>query len=162
MATYPEVESIVAQLGRPDDGTDTAGFLQQRVLRAAAAAEGLAASWSRQTGWRQLALRPKRPRTKDELITAMNAELERKIPGMVWNFSQNIRDNVMEALSGIKGDNSVKIFGPDLDKLETAGRPRSRTSCKRSTGIENVGIFHIAASRTWSSASIRRSARSGA
>ena len=42
----------------------------------------------------------------------------RIIPGVVWNFSQNIRDNVMESLSGIKGDNSVKIFGPDLNELE--------------------------------------------
>ena len=55
---------------------------------------------------------------KNRQLERMNAELEQKIPGVVWNFSQNIRDNVMEALSGIKGDNSVKIFGPDLDKLE--------------------------------------------
>ena len=65
----------------------------------------------------------------------MNAELQRAIPGIVWNFSQNIRDNVMEALSGVKGDNSLKIFGPDLDQLELladegqehlAGRPGNR------------------------------------
>ena len=48
----------------------------------------------------------------------MNAELAQKLPGVDWNFSQNIRDNVMESLSGVKGDNSVKIVGPDLDELE--------------------------------------------
>ena len=59
-----------------------------------------------------------RARTKEELIEEMNADLARRLPGVDWNFSQNIRDNVMESLSGVKGDNSVKIFGPDLDKLE--------------------------------------------
>ena len=48
----------------------------------------------------------------------MNAELAKSIAGVNWNFSQNIRDNVMESLSGVKGDNSIKIFGPDLDELE--------------------------------------------
>ena len=61
---------------------------------------------------------PKRPRDKAELIEDMNAELSQKLIGVDWNFSQNIRDNVMESLSGIKGDNSVKIVGPDLDELE--------------------------------------------
>ena len=48
----------------------------------------------------------------------MNEDLERNIPGVMWNFSQNIRDNVLEAMSGVKGDNSIKIFGPDIDQLE--------------------------------------------
>ena len=72
----------------------------------------------------------------------MNAELERKVPGVVWNFSQNIRDNVMEALSGIKGDNSIKIFGPDLDRLETLAT-KAKNILQDIQGIENVGIFHI-------------------
>ena len=71
-----------------------------------------------QTGWRRWLCGGKRPRTKAELIDEMNAELRDKMPGVDWNFSQNIRDNVMESLSGVKGDNSVKIFGPDLEKLE--------------------------------------------
>src|SRR5262249_319949 len=81
-------------------------------------------------------------RTKQELVSEMNAELERKIPGVVWNFSQNIRDNVMEALSGIKGDNSVKIFGPDIDKLETIAE-KVKNVLQDIPGIENVGVFHI-------------------
>jgi cobalt-zinc-cadmium resistance protein CzcA len=85
---------------------------------------------------------PERPRSKEELVHEMNAELERKIPGVVWNFSQNIRDNVMEALSGIKGDNSVKIVGPDLDRLELLAS-KVQNSLQQIQGIENVGIFHV-------------------
>src|ERR1700732_5353788 len=83
-----------------------------------------------------------RARTKVEIVTAMNAELERKLPGIVWNFSQNIRDNVMEALSGIKGDNSVKIFGPDIDQLELLAT-KVKNELQQVKGIENVGTFHI-------------------
>ena len=72
----------------------------------------------------------------------MNTELEAKLPGITWNFSQNIRDNVMEALSGIKGDNSVKIIGPtwtDWRRWPT----KTKNSLQQVRGIENVGIFHI-------------------
>ena len=62
----------------------------------------------------------------------MNAELDRAIPGFVWNFSQSIRDNVLEALSGVKGDNSVKIFGPDLAVLRDLAR---KFGVKDSRGI---------------------------
>ena len=66
----------------------------------------------------------------------------RKLPGLDWNFSQNIRDNVMESLSGVKGDNSVKIFGPDLDELqELAGQVKN--VMEKVPGIVNVGIFDI-------------------
>ena len=82
-----------------------------------------------QTGWRRWLSGAKRPRTKEELVKQMNAELDGKLPGVDWNFSQNIRDNVMEALSGVKGDNSVKIFGPDLDELEQTGRPGQERIC---------------------------------
>ena len=72
----------------------------------------------------------------------MNEELRNKIPGVDWNFSQYIRDNVTEAISGVKGDNVVKIFGPDLDKLEDlAGEVKQILRDIR--GIEEVGIFNI-------------------
>ena len=162
MATYPEVESIVNQLGRPDDAHRHRRLLQQRVLRPPAAGKRLAAdSWRRPAGG-TLDLRAPRARTKEEIVEAMNAELDDKLPGINWNFSQNIRDNVMEALSGIKGDNSVKIIGPDLDQAGDAGRPRSRTSCSRSTASRTSASSTSAASRTWSSASIRKSASDGA
>ena len=68
--------------------------------------------------------------------------LKRKLPGIFWNFSQNIRDNVMEALSGIKGDNSVKIFGPDIDKLEGLAT-KTAEILHQVPGVVDVGIFHI-------------------
>ena len=62
-----------------------------------------------------------RPRTKPELVAEISSELEKNMPGVNWNFSQVIRDNVLEVLSGVQGENSVKIIGPDLDELETLG-----------------------------------------
>src|SRR5438552_10275315 len=83
-----------------------------------------------------------RPRTKQELIAEMNADLERNFPGVDWDFSQNIRDNVMEALSGVKGENAVKIFGPDLDRLEELAE-QVKTTLASVDGVENPGIFRI-------------------
>ncbi len=79
---------------------------------------------------------------KGEMMLTMTAQSEEKIPGGDWNFSENIRDNVMEDLSGIKGDNSLQIFGPDIDKLEELAA-RAQTILSGIRGIENVGIFHI-------------------
>jgi cobalt-zinc-cadmium resistance protein CzcA len=141
MASFPEVESIVAQSGRPDDGTDTEGYEGTEYFVPLRPEK----DWPKlveQTGWRRWLWGPARARTKEEIVKEMNAELERKIPGVVWNFSQNIRDNVMEALSGIKGDNSLKIFGPDLDKLEELAT-KAKSILQDVPGIENVGIFHI-------------------
>jgi cobalt-zinc-cadmium resistance protein CzcA len=141
IAGYPEVESIVTQSGRPDDGTDTEGYYSGEYfvpLR-------LQKDWPKlmdATGWRRWVLGAKRARTKRELVAAMNAELETKIPGIMWNFSQNIRDNVLEALSGVKGDNSLKIFGPDLDQLEQLAETADDI-LKSVKGITNVGIFHL-------------------
>jgi cobalt-zinc-cadmium resistance protein CzcA len=141
MATYPEVAVIVAQLGRPDDGTDTAGFYNSEYFLPLRPSQDWPAVVAR-TGWRRRIFGALRPRSKEELVSAMNAELERKIPGVVWNFSQNIRDNVMESLSGVKGDNSVKIVGPDIDKLERLA-DMVKNILLRVQGVENVGIFHI-------------------
>jgi cobalt-zinc-cadmium resistance protein CzcA len=141
MAGYPEVESIVAQLGRPDDGTDTGGFFNSEYFVPLRREK----DWPRvvnRSGWRRWIFGSTRARTKPELVEAMNAELGRKLPGIVWNFSQNIRDNVMEALSGVKGDNSLKIFGPDLDQLEVLAT-KAKNILQDIHGIENVGVFHI-------------------
>ena len=119
-------------------------------------------SSSSETGWRRWLYGAKRARTKQELVDEMNAELTAKLPGVDWNFSQNIRDNVMEALSGVKGDNSVKIFGPDLDKLESLADKVKISLQRRARHRERRHLPHQGPDRTWSSASIRRSARSGA
>jgi cobalt-zinc-cadmium resistance protein CzcA len=141
MLTYPEVETVVNQIGRPDDGTDPSGFYNSEFF----------VPLKPQRDWphlveQQSILRwiygPLRPRSKEELVNALNAELQAKLPGVDWNFSQNIRDNVMESLSGVKGDNSVKIFGPDLEKLQELAY-KVKKAIEQVPGIENVGVFDI-------------------
>jgi cobalt-zinc-cadmium resistance protein CzcA len=142
MASYPEVESIVTQSGRPDDGTDTEGYENTEFFVPLRPRKDWPAVVEQPSRWKSWIYGPHRPRTKEELVGEMNAELERKIPGVVWNFSQNIRDNVMEALSGIKGDNSVKIFGPDIDQLELLAT-KVQNELQQIQGIENVGVLHV-------------------
>jgi cobalt-zinc-cadmium resistance protein CzcA len=140
MRKYPEVDSIVTQQGRPDDGTDSAGFYNVEFFVNLKPQKNWPAVEPRQ-GWARV-FGSLRPRDKAELVREMNGELSRNLIGVDWNFSQNIRDNVMESLSGIKGDNSVKIMGPDLDELE-----RLADRCKKVLdgipGIEDVGIFRV-------------------
>jgi cobalt-zinc-cadmium resistance protein CzcA len=128
---YGEVETIVTQLGRPDDGTDSTGFYNAELFVTLKPEK----DWPTPKG-------RDRPRTKPELVKDMNAELTGTLIGVDWNFSQNIRDNVMESLSGVKGDNSVKIFGPDLDDLERVAE-RVKNELEKVRGIDNVGIFRI-------------------
>jgi len=140
MASYPEVAAIVTQSGRPDDGTDIEGYENTEFFVPMRPRK----DWPplvEQTGWRSWLGGSKRPRGKDEVVEAMNAELERKIPGVVWNFSQNIRDNVMEALSGFKGDNSVKIFGPEVEHLELVAN-KVKEVMQEIPGMENVAVIH--------------------
>jgi cobalt-zinc-cadmium resistance protein CzcA len=133
MRKYPEVRTIVAQVGRPDDGTDPTGFNMAQFF---------------------VPLRPEKEwpapqgqshrRTKLELVEAMNADLTDSFPGVDWNFSQYIRDNVMEALSGVQGDNAVKIIGPDLAQLERlAEKVKDRLAQVPGIGRANVGIYRI-------------------
>jgi len=141
IASYPEVESIVTQSGRPDDGTDTEGFYSGEYFVPLRPQN----DWPKlmpATGWRRWVWGATRARSKREIVTAMSTDLERLIPGINWNFSQNIRDNVLEALSGVKGDNSLKIFGPDLDKLELLAE-KAKHILQSVEGIANVGIFHV-------------------
>jgi cobalt-zinc-cadmium resistance protein CzcA len=142
MASYPEVECVVSQSGRPDDGTDTSGYENTEFFVPLRRQKDWPKIAEETLAWKRRLFGAMRQRSKDEMVSAMNAELERKIPGVDWNFSQNIRDNVMEALSGIKGDNSVKIFGPDLDRLELLAT-KVKNELQTIHGIENVGIFHI-------------------
>jgi cobalt-zinc-cadmium resistance protein CzcA len=140
MQHYPELQTIVTLIGRPDDGTDPTGFYNLEVFVPLKPQEDWPAV-KEQTGLLGL-FRGERARTKEELVQEMNQELKQKIIGVDWNFSQNIRDNVMESLSGVKGDNSVKIIGPDLDTLEElAEQVRNRLAEVR--GLENVFVFHI-------------------
>jgi cobalt-zinc-cadmium resistance protein CzcA len=128
---YAEVRVIPTAVGRPDDGTDPTGYYNMEANLPLRPGD----EWP---------IDPKRgrKRTKDELISDLSAELEATFPGVDFDVSQIIRDNVMEALSGVKGENSIKIFGPDLDTLEeTAYKVRDALAGVR--GIENAGVFRI-------------------
>lgn len=137
---YPEVRGVLAQMGRPNDGTDPTGFYNSEIfvpLRAEAA-------WPKvvkQTGlWRWWS--PQRARTKSELVDLMQRDLDATVLGVDWNFSQAIRDNVMETLSGVKGENSVKIFGPNLADLERMANETAAV-LRSIRGITSVGVFSI-------------------
>ncbi len=105
-ASFPEVKTVVSQAGRPDDGTDTGGFGNTEYF----------VDLKPHEQWR-----PVFHKDKDELIAAMDRELEKKCPGAIWNFSQPIEDNVGETLTGTKGSLAFKIFGDDLKTLEEKG-----------------------------------------
>jgi cobalt-zinc-cadmium resistance protein CzcA len=98
---YPEVETVVSQLGRPDDGTDVSGFYNIEFFAPLKPFD----EWPRGV-------------TKEKLTEQINREMSEAFPGVVFNFSQYISDNVEEALSGVKGENSVKVFGNDLESNE--------------------------------------------
>jgi cobalt-zinc-cadmium resistance protein CzcA len=131
MEQYPEVEAVVAQIGRPDDGTDPTGYYNVELFVPLLPPS----RWVPPPG-------RDRPRSKEELVREMNEELDRKFPGVDFDFSQVIRDNVMEALSGVKGENSIKIFGPDLARLEELA-DQVKTVLSDVKGVENAGVFHI-------------------
>jgi len=125
-AGFPEVTQVVSQVGRPDDGTDTAGFFNTEYF----------VDLKLRDQWR-----PQFHGNKDELIAAMDAQVE-KIPGTLWNFSQPIADNMEEAVSGVKGQLAVKIYGDDLKQLE-AKADEIQNVMKVIPGIADLGIFRV-------------------
>ena len=129
MQKFPEVSVIPTTVGRPNDGMDTGGYyLFQANL-----------PLRNQHEWPVDASRG-RPRTKRELIADLSKSLSEHFPGVEWDFSQIIRDNVLEALSGVKGENSIKIYGPDLETLETLGM-QVRDKLNTVSGVENAAVF---------------------
>jgi heavy metal efflux system protein len=101
MLEYPEVQTVVSQHGRPDDGTDATGFFNAEFFVPLKPAD----AWPSGT-------------TKEKLTQDMTHALAQRFPGVEFNFSQYIQDNVEEAASGVKGENSVKVYGNDLETLE--------------------------------------------
>jgi cobalt-zinc-cadmium resistance protein CzcA len=126
LSSFPEVTQVVSQIGRPDDGTDTTGFFNTEYF----------VDLKPKDKWR-----PAFHKNKDELIGAMDRELE-KIPGAVWNFSQPISDNVEEAVSGVKGELAVKLYGTDLKTLEEKGNEIVGVMSKIK-GVADLGLFHV-------------------
>jgi cobalt-zinc-cadmium resistance protein CzcA len=126
LASFPEVKQVVSQVGRPDDGTDTAGFFNTEYF----------VDLKPKEQWR-----PVFHQDKEELISAMDRELE-KMPGALWNFSQPIADNMEEAVSGVKGQLAIKIYGDDLKTLEAKGDEIVRTM-RTIPGISDLGLFRV-------------------
>jgi cobalt-zinc-cadmium resistance protein CzcA len=126
LCSFPEVTQCTSQVGRPDDGTDTTGFFNTEYF---------------------VDLKPKEQwrlvfhEDKERLIGAMQRELD-KIPGVIWNFSQPIADNMEEAVSGVKGELAVKIYGDDLKLLETQA-DQIVNIMRQVNGIEDLGVFRV-------------------
>jgi cobalt-zinc-cadmium resistance protein CzcA len=126
LASFPEVTVATSQVGRPDDGTDTTGFFNTEYF----------VDLKQKEQWR-----PIFHQNKDELIAAMNHQLE-KIPGVIWNFSQPIADNMEEAVSGVKGELAIKVYGDDLKLLEEKG-DQIVNVMRRIRGIQDLGLFRV-------------------
>jgi cobalt-zinc-cadmium resistance protein CzcA len=126
LASFPEVRKVISQTGRPDDGTDVTGFFNTEYF----------VDLKSKDEWR-----PVFKQNKEELIAAMDRELE-KTPGVIWNFSQPISDNVEEAVSGVKGELAVKIYGDDLKTLEAKG-DEIVSIMNKIQGVRDLGLFRV-------------------
>jgi heavy metal efflux system protein len=124
LAAFPEVTQVVSQVGRPDDGTDSTGFFNTEYFVDLLPKDKWRSSFHQ---------------NKDELIAAMNRELV-KMPGVIWNFSQPISDNVEEAVSGVKGELAVKLYGDDLKLLEAKAN-QIVDIMGGFKGVEDLGVF---------------------
>jgi cobalt-zinc-cadmium resistance protein CzcA len=126
LASFPEVTVATSQVGRPDDGTDTTGFFNTEYF----------VDLKQKEQWR-----PIFHQNKEELIAAMSLQLE-KVPGVIWNFSQPIADNMEEAVSGVKGELAIKVYGEDLKVLEEKG-DQIISVMRRIPGIQDLGLFRV-------------------
>ena len=121
--SFPEVETVVTQHGRPDDGTDAAGFFNVEFFTPLKPI----------SQWRAGV-------DKEKLTEEIQARLETEFPGIEFNFSQYLQDNVAEQISGVKGENSIKVFGNDLQELtDTADRIKAVLATV--PGITDLGVF---------------------
>ncbi|HEY1544610.1 MAG TPA: efflux RND transporter permease subunit, partial [Xanthobacteraceae bacterium] len=122
---HPEVITVVSQHGRPDNGSDAAGFFNAEFF---------------------VPLKPfdqwPHNYTKDMLIADLQKELDKEFVGIDFNFSQYIQDNVEEGLSGVKGANSIKIIGPDLATLERNAGEVLR-EMEQVQGVTDLGVFRV-------------------
>ncbi|HEV2200946.1 MAG TPA: CusA/CzcA family heavy metal efflux RND transporter [Bryobacteraceae bacterium] len=126
LCSFPEVTQCTSQVGRPDDGTDTTGFFNTEYF----------VDLKPKEEWR-----PVFRQDKEALIAAMDRELE-SIPGVTWNFSQPIADNMEEAVSGVKGELAVKIYGGDLRTLEAKGQEVINVM-RGISGVQDLGLFRV-------------------
>src|SRR6202521_3517357 len=121
---FPEVHTVVSQHGRPDDGTDATGFFNTEFFVPLKPFDAWPAGLD-----------------KERLTEKMTAKLEAQFPGVEFNFSQYIQDNVEEAASGVKGENSVKLFGNDLETLEKTAK-QMRDDMRTVPGITDLAVLN--------------------
>jgi cobalt-zinc-cadmium resistance protein CzcA len=122
---HPEVVTVVSQHGRPDDGSDAAPFSNVELFAPLKPFD----EWPRGL-------------TKEKLTEQIQTEFQNELPGVVFNFSQYIQDNIEEAVSGVKGSNSVKIVGPNLGVL-TKLAEQIRDQMNQVRGVTDLGIFPV-------------------
>ena len=122
---HPEVITVVSQHGRPDNGSDAAGFNNVELFAPLKPFD----EWPKGS-------------TKEKLVAGLQKDFENEFPGVTTNFSQYIQDNVQEGLSGVKGANSVKIIGPDLATLEGLAKDVKAVMADIE-GVSDLGIFYI-------------------
>ena len=127
LCSFPEVTDCTSQTGRPDDGTDHTGFFDTEYYVGLKAKE----QW-----------RPVFHQNKDDLIAAMTEQLQKKIPGVVWGFSQPIEDNMEEAVSGVKGELATKVYGSDLHVLEDKAA-QVAAIMSHVNGVADLGVFQV-------------------
>jgi heavy metal efflux system protein len=123
IASYPEVVTVVSQNGRPDDGTDATGFFNAEFFVPLKPFD----TWPAGVN-------------KESLTDEMMNKLQSEFPGVDFNFSQYIEDNVEEAASGVKGENSVKIYGNDLEVLAKTGE-KVKDAMATVPGITDLAVL---------------------
>ena len=120
---FPEVETVVSQHGRPDDGTDATGFFNAEFF---------------------VPLKPFNTWPagvdKEKLTEQVTQALSEPFPGVEFNFSQYIQDNVEEAASGVKGENSIKLYGNDLATLEKTAA-KIKDVMQTVPGVKDLAVF---------------------
>ncbi len=122
---HPEIITVVSQHGRPDNGSDASAFSNVELFVPLKPFDAWPAGM-----------------TKDKLTAQLQKEFDAELPGTQFNFSQYIQDNVEEAISGVKGANSVKIIGPNLATLEELAT-KVRDEMAKVRGVADLGIFHL-------------------
>ncbi len=122
---HPEVRTVVSQHGRPDDGSDAAPFSNVELFAPLKPFD----EWPKGL-------------TKDKLTEQIQREFENELPGVIFNFSQYIEDNIEEGISGVKGVNSVKIVGPNLEVLTNLAN-QVRDQMAQVRGVADLGIFPV-------------------
>ncbi len=125
LLSHPEIVTVISQHGRPDNGSDPSPFSNVEMF---------------------VPLKPfddwPRGLTKAKLTTQLEKEMRTALPGVTFNFSQYIQDNIEEAISGVKGANSVKIIGQDLTVLEDLAR-QVMGQMSQVRGVQDLGVFHV-------------------